>query len=82
MKYVLELSGKRVLLSHDQLTAITKAVAGADILARKYTSQKQPDGSNYLPYIETPLLHDWFTTNVIEDDFIDALKLAAKLQGE
>jgi hypothetical protein len=82
MKYVIELSGKRVLLSHDQLTAITKVIAGADILARKYTSEKQSDGSNYIPYIETPLIHDWFSTTVIEDNFIDALKLAAKLQDK
>ena len=82
MKYVLELSGKRVLLSHAQLTIITETVAGADVLARKYTSEKQPDGSNYVPLIETPLLHDWFNSFVVEDDFVDALKFTAKMQTE
>lgn len=80
MKYVLEVSNVKVVLSHTQLEIIAEAVSGAPTLVNKYTSTKQPNGSNYMPSIETPLLHEWFKPTVIEDDYVDTLVLAAKLQ--
>ena len=81
MKYVLDLFGKRVVLTHTQLELIAEAVSGAEVLESKYTSTKI-GGSNYTYHIETPVLHDWFKPTVIEDDYVDALKLAAKLQDQ
>ena len=82
MKYVLEVSNVKVVLSHTQLEIIAEAVSGALVLGNKYTNTKQPNGSHYTQHIETPLLHDWFKPTVIEDDYVDTLVLAAKLQSE
>jgi hypothetical protein len=82
MKYVLEVSNVKVVLSHTQLEILVETLSGADTLVKKYVSTKQADGSNYMPLIEVPLLHEWFKPTVIEDDYVDALKLAAKLQAE
>jgi hypothetical protein len=82
MKYVLEICNVRVVLSHTQLEIIAETISGADTLVRKYVSAKQADGSNYMPLIEVPLLHEWFKPTVIEDDYVEALKLAAKLQDQ
>ena len=81
MKYVLDLFGKRVVLTHTQLEIIAETVSGAEVLESKYTSIKT-NGSNYTYHIETPVLHDWFKPTVVEDDYIDTLKLVAKLQAE
>ena len=81
MKYVLDLFGKRVVLTHTQLEIIAETVSGAEVLESKYTSIKT-NGSNYTYHIETPVLHDWFKPTVIEDDYVDTLVLAAKLQAE
>jgi hypothetical protein len=80
MKYVLEISNVRVVLSHTQLEIIAETISGSDTLVKKYVGTKQADGSNYATQIETQLLHEWFKPTVIEDDYVDALKLAAKLQ--
>lgn len=80
MKYVLEICNVKVVLSHTQLEIIAETISGSDTLVRKYVGAKQADGSNYMPLIEVPLLHEWFKPTVIEDDYIDTLKLAAKLQ--
>jgi len=80
MKYLLELSGQKVLLSHVQLEIITEAIAGAELLTQKY--MRGASGSNYVPNVETMLLHEWFRTNVVEDDYLDSVKLAQKLQVE
>jgi hypothetical protein len=82
MKYVLEVSNVKVVLSHTQLEIIAEAVSGSPTLANKYSSTKQPNGSNYTQHIEMPLLHEWFKPTVIEDDYVDTLVLAAKLQAE
>lgn len=80
MKYVLDLFGKRVVLTHTQLELIAETVSGAEVLESRYTSLKTGNGSSYTYHIETPVLHGWFKPTVVEDDYIDTLKLAAKLQ--
>jgi hypothetical protein len=82
MKYVLDLFGKRVVLTHTQLELIAETVSGAEVLESKYCSIKTSNSSHYTYHIETPVLHDWFKPTVVEDDYIDTLKLAAKLQAE
>jgi hypothetical protein len=81
MKYLLDISGQKVLLSHVQLEIITEAVAGAELLTSKY-QRNAPSGNNYAPNVETLLLHEWFKPSIVEDTFIDTVKLAMKLQAE
>jgi len=80
MKHLLEISGQKVLLSHVQLEIITEAVAGAELLSQEY--MRGVSVSNYVPHVKTSLLHEWFRTNVVEDDYIDSVKLSMKLQAE
>lgn len=82
MKYLLDISGCKLLLSHTQLEIITETIAGAEMLVSKYVAGKAAGSSSYQPHIETMLMHDWFRTNVIEDDYIDTIKLTMKLQKE
>jgi hypothetical protein len=82
MKYVLDIAGMRVVLTHAQLETIAETVAGADVLGSRYSSTKQPSGSNYTYHIENPLIHEWFKPTVLDDDYFETLKLTAKLQAE
>jgi hypothetical protein len=83
MKYLLDISGQKVLLSHVQLEIITEALAGADLLTQEYLRNVGPGGtSSYVPNVKTLLMHEWFRVNVVEDDYIDTVKLTMKLQGE
>ena len=83
MKYLLEISGQKALLSHAQLEIITEALAGVELLLQEYVRNGGPGGtSSYVPNVKTMLLHEWFRTNVVEDDYIDTVKLTMKLQGE
>jgi len=81
MKYMLDISGQKVLLSHTQLEIITETIAGAELLTSKY-QRGAPSGNNYAPHVETLLLHEWFKPAIVEDDFIDTVKLSMKLQAE
>ena len=81
MKHLLEISGQKVLISHVQLEIIMEAVAGAEMLTQKHM-RNAPNGNNYVPNVETRLMHEWFNTTVVEDNYIDALKLVQTLQAE
>jgi hypothetical protein len=81
MKYMLSISGQQVLLSHAQLEIITETIAGVELLTSKY-QRNAPSGNNYAPNVEPMLLHEWFKPAVVEDDFIDTVKLSMKLQAE
>ena len=83
MKHLLEIGTHKVLLSHTELEIITEVLAGAEVLGNKYVgSSKGLNGTAYVPEITKPLLHEWFKTAPVEDNYIDALKLAQKLQAE
>ena len=83
MKHLLEIGNSKVLLSHVQLDIIAEILAGAELLGSKYVgTAKGVNGTAYIPEVTTPLLHEWLKTTLVEDDYIDTLKLAAKLQAE
>jgi len=83
MKHLLEIGNSRVLLSHTQLDIIAEVLADAELLGNKYVgTPKGMNGTAYVPEITKPLLHDWLKTTLVEDNYIDSLKLAQKLQAE
>lgn len=83
MKHMLEIGTSKVLLSHVQLEIITEVLADAELLGNKYVgSSKGLNGTAYTPEITKPMLHEWFKTSPVEDNYIDSLKLAQKLQKE
>tara|TARA_R110000868_G_scaffold244958_2_gene501495 strand:- start:1074 stop:1331 length:258 start_codon:yes stop_codon:yes gene_type:complete len=80
MKYLLDISGQKVLLSHAQLEIIAETMKGVELLTSKYL-RNAPSGNNYAPAVETLMLHEWFKPSVVEDNFIDTVKLSMKLQA-
>lgn len=83
MKHLLEIAGSKILLSHTQLDIIAEVIADAELLGNKYVgSSKGLNGTAYVPEVTKPLLQDWFKTSLVEDNCIDSLKLAQKLQAE
>lgn len=83
MKHLLEIGNHKVLLSHTQLEIITEVLADADLLGNKYVgTAKGMNGTAYVPEITRPMMHEWFKTSPVEDNYIDSLKLAQKLQAE
>lgn len=81
MKHVLEISGQKVLLSTAQIEIIAEVMAGVEVITNKYM-RNASNGSNYIPQIETPLMHEWFKTTMVHQDYIDTVKLSMKLQAE
>lgn len=83
MKHLIEISTSKVLLSHTQLDIIAEVLADAEVLGNKYVgSAKGANGTAYIPEVSKPLLHEWLKTTLVEDNYIDSLKLAQKLQAE
>jgi len=83
MKHLLEIAGSKVLLSHTELDIIAEVIAGAEVLGSKYVgTAKGINGTAYVTEVNKPLLQEWFKTTLIEDNYIDSLKLAQKLQAE
>jgi hypothetical protein len=82
MKYQISMCGRNVILTEAQLELLITAVQDADQLSEKYVGSgagSQGSGNNYVPVIERKLLHDWLQVQVMQDDFIDTIKLTMKL---
>jgi hypothetical protein len=82
MKHMLEIGSSKVLLSHTQLEIITEVLGDVELLGNKYVgTSKGMNGTAYVPEITKPLLHEWFKTSPVEENYIDSLKLAQKIQA-
>jgi hypothetical protein len=82
MKYQISMCGRNVVLTEAQLETLITAVQDADHLSEKYVGSgagSQGSGNNYVPVIERKLLHDWLQVQVMQDDYVDAVKLSMKL---
>jgi hypothetical protein len=82
MKYQLAISNRHIILTEAQLELLITAVQDADQLSEKYVGSgagSQGSGNNYVPVIERKLLHDWLQVQVMQDDYVDAVKLSMKL---
>jgi hypothetical protein len=82
MKYQLAVSNRHIILTEAQLELLITAVQDADQLSEKYVGSgagTQGSGNNYVPVIERKLLHDWLQVQVMQDDYVDAVKLSMKL---
>jgi hypothetical protein len=82
MKYQLAVSNRHIILTEAQLELLITAVQDADQLSEKYVGSgagSQGSGNNYVPVVERKLLHDWLQVQVMQDDYVDAVKLSMKL---
>ena len=85
MRYKVSVSGTALLLTQHQLEILMTAVQDAEQLSEKHVGTgKGSQGYNnaYIPTLEVKQPHDWLTVTLVADDFIDATKLAMKLDKD
>ena len=85
MRYKVTVSGTALLLTQHQLEILMTAVQDAEQLSEKHVgNNKGSQGYNnaYVPTLEAKQPHDWLTVSIVADDFIDATKLAMKLDKD
>lgn len=85
MRYKVSVSGTALLLTQHQLEILMTAVQDAEQLSEKHVgNNKGSQGYNnaYVPTLEVKQPHDWLAATLVTDDFIDATKLAMKLDRE
>lgn len=86
MKFLFELSSDRKLVfSEAQLEAFIAAIDSTDTLANKHVgSNKGTHGYNnsYVHAIEPTNPMEWVRVTPVTDDYVEALKLAAKLEKD
>jgi hypothetical protein len=85
MRYQVAVSGLNLILTQHQLEILLTAVQDAEQLTEKHVGNyKGSQGYNnaYVPSIESKQPHDWLAVKIVADDFIDATKLAMKLNDK
>lgn len=85
MRYKVQVSGVPLILTQHQLEILMTAVQDAEQLAEKHVgNNKGSQGYNnaYVPTLETKQPHEWLGVTIVADDFVDATKLAMKLDRE
>jgi len=82
MKYKVSVGGVPLILDQTQLEILMTAVQDAYQISEKHVgTNKGSQGYNnsYIPTIEIKQPHDWLGVTLVADDFIEATKLAMKL---
>lgn len=85
MKYKVAVSGVQLILDQNQLEILTTAVQDALQFAEKHVgNHKGTQGYNnaYIPTLEVKQPHEWLGVTIVADDFVDATKLAMKLEND
>lgn len=82
MRHVVIVSGCKLALTQAQYEAMVDIIRDAEIMEDKHVGKgKGSHGydNTYLSAIHVKPLHDWFSSNPMPDDFVDAVKLTLKL---
>lgn len=85
MKYKVAVSGSTLILTEAQMALLLTAVQDAEQMSEKHVgNHKGSQGYNnaYIPAVEVKQPHDWLQVHIVSDDFIDATKLAMKLDRD
>jgi hypothetical protein len=85
MRYKVTVSEIPLILSETQMALLLTAVQDAEQLSEKHVgTQKGSQGyqNSYIPTVEVKQPHDWLQVHIVADDFIDATKLAMKLDKD
>lgn len=85
MRYQVVINGKNILLTQHQLEILMTAVQDAEQLTEKHVgTNKGTQGyqNSYIPTVEVKQPHEWLSAMCVADDFIDATKLAMKLDHD
>ena len=82
MKYVVDVSGRKVVLTLEQLNLFIEAMDGAELLTEKYVGANagtQGHNNTYIPVIEPKAPHEWLNTSIMTVHFFETIKLTMKL---
>ena len=82
MKYMIDVSGRKVLLTLEQLNSFIEVMDGAEFLTEKYVGNNagtQGHNNNYIPVIESKAPHEWLNASIMTDHFCETIKLTMKL---
>lgn len=78
MRLQIDISGKKILLTEAQLSVLLTAVQDAEMLGEKHMGSglgSQGYQKSYIPIIERKHPHEWLTTTVVCNEFIESTKL-------
>ena len=82
MRYKVSVGGVPLILEQTQLDTLMTAVQDAYQISEKHVGTgkgSQGYNNSYIPTIEIKQPHDWLGVTLVADDFIEATKLAMKL---
>lgn len=85
MKFKLTINGNSVLVDVEQLNIIIDALADAEHLTETHVgNNKGSQGyqNAYVPAIKPVVTHELFTVAPVNQDYIDTIKLATKLDDK
>jgi hypothetical protein len=85
MRYKIQVSGVPLILTEAQMALLLAAVQDAEQLAEKHVGTgkgSQGYNNSYIPTVEVKQPHDWLGVTLVADDFVDATKLAMKLDKD
>lgn len=85
MRFKVSVSGISLILTETQMSLLLTAVQDAEQLSEKHVGTgkgSQGYNNSYIPTVEVKQPHDWLGVTIVAEDFIDATKLAMKLDRD
>lgn len=85
MRYKISVSGISLILNETQMSLLLTAVQDAEQLSEKHVGTNkgsQGYSNSYIPTVEVKQPHEWLGVTIVADDFVDATKLAMKLDKD
>lgn len=85
MKFMVEFGDKKLLLDSNQLEILMTAIDGVPMLVDKHVGDKKGTHGYNNSYVHDVLAKrtvEWLRIAPIADDYIDTIKLAAKLEKD
>jgi hypothetical protein len=82
MRYQIDISGRKMLLTQAQTEALIDALQSVDILAEKHVGTgagSQGYQNSYVPIIEHKFVHEFLAFMPMHQNFYDTIKLSMKL---
>jgi hypothetical protein len=82
MKFVIELSGTKILMDAEQINTLTNMLYGLEQVTNKYIGASNGTKSHYLKIIEPFSVTETLKIGAMADEEYDATVLVTKLQTE
>lgn len=84
MKFIVSFpNDKKLLLSAQQLEVFISVIDGVEMLVDKHVGANQGThgySNSYIHAIEIKRTAEWFTATPVAEDYLDTIRLAAKLE--